>query len=100
VVTAAHSSESLAGTDAGSAKVTPLSQFPPKGRATGGVRAHKFIRNEDALYFAGLAKSPLAADQDGKPLELPAELGKRDGSGTPLAGRLGSVGEAVQSSGN
>jgi DNA gyrase subunit A len=94
VVTAAHSSQSLPGTDAGSVKLTPLSEFPPKGRATGGVRAHRFIRNEDSLYFASVTRTPLGVKDDGKPLNLPGEMGKRDGSGQPLEGRLTAVGEA------
>jgi DNA gyrase subunit A len=94
VITAAHSSQSLAGTDAGSVKLTPLSEFPAKGRATGGVRAHRFIRNEDSLYFAAVATAPLGVKDDGKPLNLPTEMGKRDGSGQPLDGRLAAVGEA------
>ena len=95
IVTAAQNSEALAGTDAGSVKVSALSEFPPKGRATGGVRAQRFIRNEDSLYFAAAAQNPLGASADGKPLELPTELAKRDASGTPLPGRLTAVGEAL-----
>ena len=95
VVTAAHSSNSLAGTDAGSVKITKLSDFPQKGRATGGVRAHKFVRNEDSLYFAAVAKNPLALNPDGKPITLPTEISKRDASGSSLEGRLGAVGESL-----
>jgi DNA gyrase subunit A len=92
VVTAANSSDALAGTDAGSVKVSALTEFPAKGRATGGVRAHKFVRNEDQLYFAAVVQGePLALAADGKPVELP-ELAKRDASGTPLASVVGSVG--------
>ena len=95
IITAAQNSEALAGTDAGSVKVSALSEFPPKGRATGGVRAQRFIRNEDSLYFAAAALNPLGASADGKPLELPTDLAKRDASGSPLPGRLISVGEAL-----
>jgi DNA gyrase subunit A len=94
VVTAANSSEALKLTDAGSAKVSVLTEFPAKGRATGGVRAQKLIRNEDQLYFAGVvAGSPLAAATDGKPLELAAPA-KRDASGAPLGSVIASVGIA------
>ncbi|MFM6963710.1 MAG: DNA topoisomerase (ATP-hydrolyzing) subunit A [Micrococcales bacterium] len=93
VVTAANFSGALAGTDAGSAKVTELAEFPAKGRATGGVRAQKFIRNEDQLYFAWVGQADcLAASADGKPLELKLELAKRDSSGTKLASALGAIG--------
>ena len=92
VVTAANSSMALAGTDAGSIKVTELSEIPPKGRATGGVRGHKFLRNEDQLYFAALAfDSAVAVAIDGKPLELP-EKAKRDASGAPASSTIGGVG--------
>lgn len=92
VVTAANSSDALAGTDAGSVKVSSLSEFPSKGRATGGVRSHKFLRNEDQLYFAKVISSAaLALDADAKPLELPAPA-KRDASGSPLTSVIGSIG--------
>jgi DNA gyrase subunit A len=85
VITAANSSAALLGTDAGSSKVSSLSEFPAKGRATGGVRAQKFIRSEDQLYFAAVTIGlPLVCSVDGKPLEL-QEPTKRDSSGTPLA---------------
>jgi DNA gyrase subunit A len=94
VITAAKSESTLAGVDGGSLKRTPLSEFPSKGRATGGVRAHKFVRNEDHLYFATLADAePLGASADGKPIDLMAlELAKRDSSGTILDAAIASVG--------
>jgi len=92
VVTAANSSGALLGTDAGSLKVTRLSEFPAKGRATGGVRGHKFIRSEDQLYFASVADHELFASAiDGKPLELP-EPAKRDASGTSLGSIVAGCG--------
>ncbi len=92
VVTAANSSDALAGTDAGSVKVSNLMEFPPKGRATGGVRAQKFIRNEDQLYFASITQgSALAMSVDGKPIELP-EPTRRDASGSALVAVIGAVG--------
>ena len=95
-VTAANSSGSIAGTDAGSVKWTPLSEFPAKGRATGGVRAHKFIRTEDQLYFAWAGPSEaIALSADGKPAELPTEAGKRDASGSKSTGAIGSIGHKL-----
>jgi len=92
VITAANSAQSLAGTDAGSVKVSALSEFPSKGRATGGVRSHKFLRNEDQLYFAAVVSTDaLALATDGKPIELPAKA-KRDASGTSLGAVIASVG--------
>jgi DNA gyrase subunit A len=92
VVTAANNSAALTATDPGSAKCSALSEFPAKGRATGGVRAHKFIRNEDQLYFGWVGSSPyLGATSDGKPIELELELAKRDASGTKLPSTLGAI---------
>ncbi|HYY10941.1 MAG TPA: DNA topoisomerase IV subunit A, partial [Kineosporiaceae bacterium] len=42
VVTIAGATGALPGTQTGSAKVTPYAEFPAKGRATGGVRCHRF----------------------------------------------------------
>ena len=60
VVTAANASDVIPGTDPGSAKVSNLAEFPAKGRATGGVRAHRFIRSEDQLYLAWAGSDPAA----------------------------------------
>ena len=93
VVTAANSSLSLAGTDAGSLKVSDLSEFPGKGRATGGVRSQRFVRGEDQLYFAWVGNEPVRAlTADGKPIDLRGEKAKRDASGSPQAAVIGSVG--------
>jgi DNA gyrase subunit A len=93
VITAANSSMAIAGTDAGSLKVSDLSEFPGKGRATGGVRSQRFVRGEDQLYFAWVGTEPLRAlTADGKPIELRGEKAKRDASGSPQAAVIGSVG--------
>jgi DNA gyrase subunit A len=92
VVTAANSSAALVGTDAGSIKLSSLAEFPAKGRATGGVRGQKLLRNEDQLYFAAVAEgAPAASATDGKPLELP-EPAKRDASGSAAAAAILGVG--------
>jgi len=95
VLTAANNSDSLGAVDSGSAKISLLTEFPSKGRATGGVRAQKFIRDENQLYFAHVGNSPLlAASSSGKPLEIGSVLTKRDASGTPLSATIISVGNA------
>jgi DNA gyrase subunit A len=95
VLTAANSSAALVGTDAGSAKLSLLDEFPAKGRATGGVRAQRFVRGEDQLYFAWVGTAePRGLTSDGKPVELPLEPMKRDASGSALAGVIASVGQA------
>ena len=99
VVTIAGASSSLPGTEAGSAKVTPLAEYPAKGRATGGVRAHRFLKGEDTLLLAAIGPRPVvAAAANGSPVDLPPADGRRDGSGTALAqpvamlaGRAGAV---------
>lgn len=92
VVTAANSSGALAGTDAGSIKLSKLDEFPAKGRATGGVRGQKLLRSEDQLYFAAVATmAPAASASDGKPLELP-EPAKRDASGSAAPAAIAGVG--------
>ena len=93
LITAANSSSALANTDSGSIKVSALVDFPVKGRATGGVRGHKFIRNEDQLYSASLvSEAAVACTHDGKPLELPA-LAKRDASGSPALAIFAGAGK-------
>ena len=85
VVTIAGSSDALPGTETGSAKVTPLSAYPAKGRATGGVRCQRLLRGEDALVVAWVGDgAPLACAASGSPVPLPEIDPRRDGSGTPL----------------
>lgn len=93
VVTVSGSTDGLPGTQPGAAKVTPFSEYPGKGRATGGVRAHRFLKGEDALLAAWVGPGPArAAAASGQPLELPAEYGRRDGSGHLLPTPLGGIG--------
>ena len=67
------------------AKLTPFDQYPRKGRATGGVRCHRFLKGEDLLVLAWAGASPAhAADKNGTPVALPEPDPRRDGSGTPL----------------
>ena len=98
VVTSAGSGTALPGTEPGSVKVTPFSEYPPKGRATGGVRCHRFLKGEDTLVFAWAGLAPArAAASSGAPVELPEAVGRRDGSGVPgsqpIVGCAGPVAE-------
>jgi DNA gyrase subunit A len=95
VVTVAGSSQALAGADPGSAKVTPISEFPPKGRATGGVRAQRFLRGEDQITLAWVGAEPRAVGTDGAVRQLPPATAKRDASGQPLDAVVGAVGGAI-----
>jgi DNA gyrase subunit A len=68
-----------------SVKVTPLSEYPRKGRATGGVRCQRLLSGEALLVLGWAGRGPAwAAAQSGDPVELPATYGRRDGSGTPV----------------
>ena len=93
VVTVAGTSGALLGTEAGSAKVTPLELYPAKGRGTGGVRAHRFIRGEDTLLLGWVGTGPAhATGAAGQPLPLPDLDLRRDGSGLPLAAPVHAIG--------
>jgi DNA gyrase subunit A len=84
VVSVSGASSALPGTESGSVKVTPFEEYPAKGRATGGVRCHRFLKGEDTLVFAWAGTAPArAAAASGAPVDLPEANGRRDGSGTP-----------------
>jgi len=92
VVTVAGSSDSLPGTEPGTVKVTPFDEFPGKGRATSGVRCHRFLKGEDALILGWAGPAPaIAAAASGSPVDLPPADDRRDGSGTPVAQPVAAV---------
>ncbi|CAN5575627.1 DNA topoisomerase IV subunit A [soil metagenome] len=96
VVTLSTSTSTIAGADAGRGKVSALSEFPGKGRATGGVRAHSFLKGEDVIGLAWVGPlPPHAVGTDGSVRQLPEGGAKRDASGTALDAVIGSVGESV-----
>ena len=96
VVTLSGPSDALPGTDPGRAKVSAFTEFPAKGRATGGVRAHAFLKGEDTLLLAWVGPKPaLAVGPDGTARTLPETGAKRDASGTPLDGVIGSIGRTL-----
>jgi DNA gyrase subunit A len=85
VVTVSTSASTLLGTDTGRAKVSLFSEFPAKGRGTGGVRAQSLLKGEDSLALAWVSDgSPVANGLDGTPRELPTDHAKRDASGEKL----------------
>jgi DNA gyrase subunit A len=93
VVTIAGSGDALPGTQAGTVKVTPFSEYPAKGRATGGVRCHRFLKGEDTLILAWVGSGPArAAAASGVAIKLPEEFGRRDGSGTPAPQPIAAIG--------
>jgi DNA gyrase subunit A len=92
VVTVAGSSSALPGTEAGSVKVTPFADYPGKGRGTGGVRCHRFLRGEDTLLLAWAGAAPArAAAATGVPVDLPDPVRRRDGSGVPASQPIAAV---------
>src|SRR5689334_21463230 len=55
-----------------SVKVTPLSEYPRKGRATGGVRCQRLLSGEAILVLGWAGPAPAwAAGASGEPVELP-----------------------------
>jgi DNA gyrase subunit A len=97
VVTVAGRAGALPGASAASVKVTPFSEYPAKGRATGGVRCHRFLKGEDRLVAAWAGPGPaLGATEAGVPVDLSGMQGRRDGSGTPLTRQLAHIGSAAR----
>jgi DNA gyrase subunit A len=93
VVTATGSAGALPGTGVATVKVTPYLEYPPKGRATGGVRCHRFLKGEDALVLAWAGPGPARGSTDaGVPVDLPAPDGRRDGSGNRVRQPLTALG--------
>jgi DNA gyrase subunit A len=86
VVTIAGSSSALPGTEVGAVKVTPFSEYPGKGRGTGGVRCQRLLKGEDGLLLGYVGAAPVKASaSSGAPVELPPVDPRRDGSGVPVA---------------
>jgi len=96
VVTISTSSSALPGTDPGRAKISDFGEYPSKGRATGGVRAHAFLKGEDRLQLAWAGPDPAyALDAKGSVRKLPMTLSKRDGSGQLLEAEIDTIGRAL-----
>jgi DNA gyrase subunit A len=96
VVTVAGSASALPGTSAVTVKVTPYAEYPPKGRATGGVRCHRFLKGEDVLVLAWAGTGPArGATEAGSPVDLPPADGRRDGSGDRVRHPLAALGGAA-----
>ncbi|PNL18136.1 DNA topoisomerase (ATP-hydrolyzing) subunit A [Micrococcus sp. FDAARGOS_333] len=96
VVTVADGQSDLLGSAPGSVKVTPLGEYPTKGRGTAGVRAHRMLKGENAVVLAWAGASPaLAASKAGVARALPTEFGRRDGSGVPVDQRIEAIGSGA-----
>jgi DNA gyrase subunit A len=98
VVTSSGTSQALPGTQPGALKVTPYAEYPPKGRGTGGVRAHRFLKDEDTLVLAWVGGTPArASGANGVPLELPEPIGRRDGSGVAASAVIAGLSAPIRS---
>lgn len=96
VVTIAGTSQALPGTENGTGKATTAALYPVKGRATGGVRCHKFRSGEDRLLVAWCGPTPArAASANGVAVDLPETDSRRDGTGQPLASPVSAVGGPI-----
>jgi DNA gyrase subunit A len=69
-----------------SVKVTAFAKYPGKGRATGGVRTHRFLKGESRLVLAWVGSRPAGVSRTGSAVELPEPDPRRDGSGTAHPG--------------
>ncbi|MDH2442331.1 DNA topoisomerase IV subunit A [Amnibacterium sp. CER49] len=85
VATVSATATTLDEIDPGRGKLTSLTDFPAKGRATGGVRAQALGRGETGLTVAWVGPAPaLAVARDGAARRFPDTLVKRDAPGLPL----------------
>jgi DNA gyrase subunit A len=99
VVTVAGRSGALPGTGGASVKVTPFAEYPPKGRATGGVRCQRFLKGEDGLIQAWLGPAPvIGITESGVVADLSGMTGKRDGSGNAITRHLANLGHPFATS--
>jgi DNA gyrase subunit A len=97
VVTVAGRSGALPGTGGASVKVTPFAEYPPKGRATGGVRCQRFLKGEDGLIRAWLGPAPvIGVTESGVVVDLSGMTGKRDGSGNAITRQLAFLGHPFE----
>ncbi|WP_130865351.1 DNA gyrase/topoisomerase IV subunit A [Acidipropionibacterium timonense] len=86
LVTIAGSSRDALGTESGSVKVSSFADYPARGRGTGGMRCHRFLKGESALVLAWAGSAPaIACAASGEPVDLPTILGRRDGSGDQVS---------------
>jgi len=77
----------------GTVKVTPFSEYPAKGRATGGVRTHRFLTGQTHVLLGWVGVPPVrACDTGGHFRNLPLCADRRDGSGARVSGGFFALG--------
>ncbi|MCL2784699.1 MAG: hypothetical protein FWD55_04540 [Propionibacteriaceae bacterium] len=75
------------GDSAATMKITPFLDYPAKGRATSGVRTHRFLKGQDHLGLAWVGIPPVrACDSTGAPRNLPSAQDRRDATGSKVYG--------------
>ena len=101
IATVAGSTGQLPGTSAHSIKVSAMNEVPSKGRATGGVRVHRFLKGEDVLTLGWVGMPPVrAASSSGAPVSLTSADTtpvRRDASGAPLRATIAAFADIPQS---
>jgi len=76
-----------------SMKITPISEYPIKGRGGSGVRCYTFRKNESNLTLVWIGEAPvIGADKTGVPVNILVQHTKRDGSGTPVESPVDAIG--------
>ena len=77
----------------GTVKTTPFDDYPAKGRATGGVRTHRFLQGQTRLALGWVGTPPVrACDAEGRFRNLPEASDRRDGSGARVSGAFLALG--------
>lgn len=75
-------------TDQGRVKASHVSSYPTKGRATGGVRTIRYLKDETCLVAGGVIGGTVDEFafqmSDGEPGDARETIGKRDGSGVRI----------------
>ncbi|MCI2265573.1 DNA gyrase/topoisomerase IV subunit A [Sediminivirga luteola] len=100
VVVTIATGENYYGEPSLSAKTSALDEFPVKGRATGGVRAQRFLKGETGLVLAYAGPDPSASAASGAARSLPEELVRRDASGSPLEHKVEFIGRGPKPEGD
>lgn len=67
--------------DKGAVKVSPFTEYPLKGRGTGGVRCQAFRKGESNLGAARVGTNIVALSETGTAITLPSPAARRDASG-------------------
>ena len=77
----------------GSLKITPVSEYPIKGRGGSGVRCYTFRKSESYLAHVWIGDAPvIGSDKSGVPVNILVQHSRRDGSGTPPESPVDAIG--------